>query len=94
MLKDCLMEVVNSKLDIGDLRKGQIRRIIENIDDDQLFYLLSSPNGLIAYDVIIHFIPGSGFRCSNDTSRVGHLPICNIIKKILNKKYQELINSK
>jgi len=90
MLKECLLEIINSDLDIGDLRKSRIKQYVERFNEDQLSHLLSTSNGLIAYDLFIYFYPGVGFRCMNDETRTGKLPICNTVQKILNKKYQEL----
>ena len=91
MIKECLNEIVNTNLDIGDLRKSGIRKYVENFDDNQLSHILSSNNGLIAHDVYIYYYEGVGFRCFNDERITGKLPICNIIQKRLNKKYQEFL---
>lgn len=91
MIKECLLEIVNSKLDLGDLRKKVVKTYINAYDDEQLFLILKTPNGLLAHDINIIFIPNVGFRCFNDTRKVGKLPMCNIFQKILNDKYHEFI---
>ena len=91
MIKECLLEIVNTDSDIGDLRKLAIQRYVNGFTEDQLLNLFSSGNALMAYDVFIYFYPNVGFRCMNDETKTGKLPICNIIQKRLNKKYQELL---
>lgn len=87
MIKKCLNDLIGTNIDIGDLRKGDIKKYINFYDEDQLFNILRTPNGLIAYDIHIHFFPNVGFRCSNDENKYGKLPICNVIQKILNNSY-------
>jgi hypothetical protein len=94
MIIDCLLEIVNSKLDLGDKRKKVIQSYINYYDNEQLLYILGTPMGLVMDDISIFFFPGVGFRCSNDTSKTGRLPICNTIQNILNRKYQELNSDK
>ena len=91
MIKECLNEIVNTSLDIGDLRKSNIKRYIDTCNEQELSHILSSNNGLIASDIFIYFYEGVGFRCFNDERKTGKLPICNIIQKRLNKKHQELL---
>jgi hypothetical protein len=91
MIIDSLLEIVNSKLDLGDSRKKMVKSYLESYDEEELSYILRTANGLVAEDISISFFPGVGFRCSNDTSRVGRLPMCNTFQNILNKKYQSLI---
>lgn len=93
MIKESLLEIVNSNLDLGDIRKGYIKRYLEIYDEEELSYILRTPMGLVAEDISITFYRGVGFRCSNDTTRTGKLPMCNTFQNILNKKYQELINT-
>jgi len=92
MIVDSLLEIVNSKLDLGDKRKQSVKLYLEKYDEDELSYILKTPMGLIAEDISISFYPGVGFRCMNDISRTGKLPMCNTFQNILNRKYQELIN--
>jgi len=89
MVKICLGEIVNSKLDLGDNIKNSINNIINSFEEEQLVNILRTPNGIIIGDIRIHFLPLVGFRCSNDY-KLGKMPICNIITRILNKKYQEI----
>lgn len=93
MLKECLQEITNHRLDLGDKRKNMIKIYLEKYDENALYYILSSSQGLKSDDIYIYFYPGVGFRCSNDISKVGKLPMCNTFQNILNKKYQELINT-
>jgi hypothetical protein len=89
MIKECLLEVVNSTLDLGDVRKSKLKKIIESYEEEQISYQLQTYNGLMMDDIKIQYSNGIGFRCTND-ERVGRLPMCNIIQKILNNKLQEL----
>ena len=93
MIVDSLLEIVNSKLNLGDNRKKKIEDYLRTYDEDELSYVLRTANGLIAEDISISFFPGVGFRCFNDTSKVGRLPMCNTFQNILNKKYQELLSN-
>lgn len=92
MIIDSLLEIVNSRLDLGEKRKKSIKLYLESYDEEELRYILATPSGLLADDISISFYHGVGFRCFNDTTRVGRLPICNTFQNILNKKYQELTN--
>ncbi len=84
MLKECLEVLSNTKVDIGDRKKQIIKNFIQIYDDEQLFNIMRTPKGLIIDDVNIFYFPNVGFRCSNDVSKTGRLPICNIIQRILN----------
>jgi len=90
MIVDSLLEIVNSKLDLGDKRKLTVKAYLEKYDEHELEYILKTPMGLIADDISISFYRGVGFRCSNDPSKTGKLPMCNTFQNILNKKYKEL----
>lgn len=90
MIKECLSAIVDSQLDLGDRRKKAVKLYMERYDEDMLGYILGTPNGLVADDIFIHFYNGIGFRCSNDETRTGRLPMCNIFQKMLNSKYEEL----
>ena len=90
MIIECLQEIVDSNLDLGDNRKGYVKRYLESYDEEELSYILRTPMGLVADDISISFFPGVGFRCSNDTTRTGRLPMCNTFQNILNKKYEGL----
>ena len=86
MIIESLLEIVNSKLELGDNRKKSIMSYLNTYDEEELSYILRTANGLIAEDISISFFPGVGFRCFNDTSKVGRLPMCNTFQNILNKK--------
>jgi len=92
MIVESLLEIVNSKLDLGDFRKKHLKMYLERYDEDELSYILRTPLGVIAEDISINFYPGVGFRCSNDSTKTGKLPMCNTFQNILNKKYQELVD--
>ena len=92
MIKECLLQLIESKLDLGDNRKKMIQKYIDSYEEEQLGYIMQQQMGLIAEDINIHFIPNVGFRCSNDL-RMGRLPMCNIFTRILNEKYTNLIKS-
>jgi hypothetical protein len=90
MIKESLLEIVNSNLDLGDIRKKYVGMYLERYDEEELSYILRTPSGIVADDLSINFYPGVGFRCSNDPTITGKLPICNVFQNILNKKYKEL----
>jgi len=90
MIVESLLEIVNSKLELGDTRKKYVERYLEMYDEEELSYILRTPMGLVAEDLSISFHHGVGWRCTNNPSRTGKLPICNTFQNILNKKYQEL----
>ena len=85
MLKECLESLSNTKVDIGDKRRGIIKRYITFYDDEQLFNIMRTPQGLLVDNINIFYFPNIGFRCSNDTTKTGKLPMCNIFQKILNE---------
>ena len=89
MIKECLIQLVESKLDLGDNRKKMIKRYIDLYEEEQLAYFMQQPMGLIAEDINIYFLPNMGFRCNNNPN-LGRLPMCNIFTKILNEKYKAL----
>lgn len=84
MIKVCLEALSNTKIDIGDKRRTMIKRYISFYDDEQFFNIMRTPQGLLVDDISIFYFPNVGFRCSNDTSRTGRLPMCNIFQNILN----------
>ena len=84
MIKECLDVLSNTKVDIGEKRRWIIKRIISYYDDEQLFNIMRTPQGLLIDDISIFYFPNVGFRCSNDTSKTGRLPMCNIFQRILN----------
>lgn len=84
MLKQCLEALSNTKVDIGDNKKEIIKNFVKYYDDEQLLNILRTPKGLIVDNISIFYFPNVGFRCSNDTSKYGRLPVCNIIQRILN----------
>lgn len=91
MIKECLFDLANTNTDIGDRRKEFVNKYIGRYDESQLFNIMRTPQGLIAEDINIHYFPGTGFRCSNDTTITGRLPMCNIMQNILNKKYNSIV---
>lgn len=93
MLKECLETLSNTKVDIGNKRRNIIKRIISFYDDEQLFNIMRTPKGLLIDDINIFYYPNVGFRCANDTSITGRLPMCNIFQKILNEELFKKINN-
>jgi len=89
MIKECFNEIINSRLDLGDKIKKDLKKYVDAYEDEQLFYILQSPTGIPVDNIFVHFAPHIGFRCFNDY-KLGRLPICNIITKILNNKYIEI----
>jgi hypothetical protein len=85
MIKECLETLSNTKTDIGQRRREAIKRYIMFYDDEQLLNIMRTPQGLLVIDINIYFFPGIGFRCSNDTTVTGKLPMCNVFQKILNE---------
>ena len=86
MIKECLNTLSNTKIDIGDKRKGIIKRYTSVYEEEQLINIMRSPQGLLVEDITIHYFPAGGFRCSNDTTFTGKLPICNVLQRILNEQ--------
>jgi hypothetical protein len=86
MIKECLNTLSNTKIDIGDKRKGIIKRYTSIYEEEQLLNIMRTPQGLLVEDITIHYFPNAGFRCSNDTTFTGKLPICNILQRILNEQ--------
>lgn len=81
MLKDCLQILISK-----DNSFKNINRVLENIDEDQLAYILS--NGLSVNEFKIFFYKNIGFRCINiNEKQVGKLPTCKYVEKILNDYY-------
>jgi hypothetical protein len=92
ILKECLKCISETEINIGDLRKHALKKVLENYSDEQLYTILTqTPSGVIANDIFVHFIPNVGFRVSNDTRGVGKLPICNLIQRKLNEKLMILL---
>jgi len=62
-----------------------IKSIIENLDDDQILYMLN--NGVkISDDLRLFYYNEQGFRCQNENAHiVGVKPICGVIERKLNK---------
>jgi hypothetical protein len=61
-----------------------IRKIVENFDDSQIFYMLQ--NGIkITDELVLFFYEGQGFRCMNNNAHIiGVKPICGVIERRLN----------
>lgn len=91
MVKECLTEIVKSRIDLGDRRKQIINNYLDIYDENQLSYIMQSPVGLVTEDLFINYLPGVGFRCNNNPSS-GRLPICNIYQRIMNEKYKSIVN--
>lgn len=92
MIKECLEALSNTKIDIGDRRRDMLKRVTSVYDDEQLFNIMRTPHGILVEDINIYYYPNVGFRCSNDTSRTGKLPMCNIFQKILNEELLNKVN--
>lgn len=91
MVKDCLKEILNSRLDLGDKRRKIIESYVNSYSENQLSYIMQSPVGLVADDIFINYLPGMGFRCNNNPS-LGRMPICNIYQRIMNEKYKSILS--
>jgi len=85
MIKECLNTLSETKVDIGDRKKGILKRYTSYYEEDQLFNIMRTPQGLVVEDITIHYFPNVGFRCSNDESKTGKLPMCNVLQRILNE---------
>ena len=93
MIIECFNEIINNKLDLGDNIKKALTQYVDAYEDEQLYYILQTPTGIKIDDIFIHFVHNIGFRCFN-SRHLGRLPICNILNKILNNKYNEIMNNK
>lgn len=91
MIKECLNELVNTQINIGDTRRSCLRNILDTYNENQIYGMLNMPMGIQANDIFIHFYPNIGFRVRNDERFTGKLPICNLIQKILNESLKKII---
>lgn len=87
MIKECLNILLENNYNEMAM-KPVVQNLLENFDDDQLYYLLM--NGVkISNDLTLYFQIGMGFRCFNDNSHfIGNKPICGVIERTLNNKYK------
>lgn len=91
MIRECLNEIVVTNIDLGDKIKNTIKKYLDSYDDQDLYLIMSQTSpGLPIGDISIYFYPNVGFRCISN-SRLGNLPICNIINRILNEYYSKLV---
>ncbi len=85
MIKECLEALANTKVDIGDKRRRLLNNSVVFYDEEQLLNIMRTPRGLLIEDISIFYFPTVGFRCSNDVTKTGRLPMCNIFQNILNE---------
>ena len=89
MIKECLKSLSDSRVDIGDRRRTAIKNVIGYYEEDQLFNIMRTPRGLVVEDINIYYLPNVGFRCYNDETITGKLPMCNIFQRLLNEELNE-----
>ena len=86
-IKECLLVLSDKNVDININRT--IKYLCENIDNDQLEYLLSNGVNLDGRKINLYFYKNAGFKCDNNfVEQIGHLPVCNLIEKTLNTVYK------
>jgi hypothetical protein len=86
MIKECLETLANTKIDIGERRRHLLKNTLTLYDEEQLYNIMRTPRGLLVDDISVFYFPNVGFRCSNDTTKTGRLPMCNIFQNILNER--------
>ena len=94
MLAEVFKELLSRNLELSNKKKTLLESYINNLNEEQLNFHLNYV-GIVLEEIKIHYYTNVGFRCVNtNEARVGKLPICRLIEKILNDKYKILINEK
>jgi hypothetical protein len=89
--KNALIELLNRDIDLSSKKLKLLQSYIYDINEEQLYFAISD-YGIILEELKITFLPNVGFRCINiNENKVGKLPICKLIEKILNNEYKKLV---
>lgn len=89
-IKNSLMKLMNENVDMSVNK--HVKYLIENVEESQLIYKLSSPTGIKIDNnmIILKYYEGIGFQCKNMwEEKYGKLPICGRIERFLNKTLRE-----
>ena len=85
--KQTLQKLIEENIDLSVNK--HVKYLLENVEESQLLYKLSSAPGIIIDNNMIHlwYHQGIGFTCkNNNTERYGRLPICGRIERFLNNE--------
>lgn len=86
-VKECLKRLTEENVDMAVNK--HVKYLIENVEESQLLYKLSTSVGVKIDNNMIHlwYNPGIGFQCKNMwEDRYGKLPICGKIERFLNNE--------
>jgi len=86
-VKQVLQKLTEENIDMA-INK-HVKYLIENVEESQLIYKLSTNVGIKLDNNMIQlwYHPGIGFQCKNlFQERYGTLPICGKIERFLNKE--------
>jgi len=90
-VKECLRRLTEQNIDMSVNK--HVKYLIENVEEPQLLFKLSSHSGIKIDNNIINlwYNPGVGFQCDNMfRERYGRLPLCNYIERFLNEEIRKL----
>ena len=90
-IKECLIRLTEQNMDM--LINKHVKYLIENVEESQLLYKLSSTTGIKIDNNMINlwYYPGIGFTCKNMwVDKYGKLPICGRIERFLNNELTKL----
>lgn len=86
-IKQALQRLTEENVDMNVNK--HLKYLLENVEEQQLLYKLSSAPGVILDNSMIHlwYHPGIGFTCKNNlVEKYGRLPICGRIERFLNNE--------
>ena len=89
-IKNSLIKLMNENVDMAVNK--HVKYLIENVEESQLIYKLSSPTGIKIDNnmIILKYYEGIGFQCKNMwEEKYGKLPICGRIERFLNKTLRD-----
>jgi hypothetical protein len=90
-VKECLKRLTEENIDMA-LNK-HVKYLLENVEESQLLYKLSTNVGVKIDNNMIHlwYHPGIGFQCKNMwEDKYGKLPICGRIERFLNNEISKI----
>ena len=89
--KNALIELLNRDIGFNSKKLKLLQSYIYDINEEQLYFAISD-YGIMLEEFKITYLPNVGFRCINvNENRVGKLPLCKLIEKILNNEYKKLV---
>lgn len=90
-VKECLRRLTEKNIDMS-INK-HVKYLIENVEEEQLLFKLSSQVGVKIDGQMIQlwYNPGIGFQCKNmHQERYGRLPMCGFIERFLNEELHKI----